>query len=294
VGINTGENEISVYIDGAPIEVKSRDPLYRSAREWLERHMDGGAVLDFGCSNGVATYGLDPRLTVFGIDLDSTALEAARKHNPDYRGVQSSMQDFGRCTLDIPFGAGTTSGVSEVLLLDVLEHAPRQDSADFLNTLRISLNPNHALFVSMPLISPASVETLRGLAGIVKNRKRPEGGLFDRTHEILTGRKGHLRLLRAGGYTVTEEYETNRMEGITGKWDWKDAEPITPFSAKAWAEEHGHPGRLGQAAGMVYGSLRRFYDATHRQESRLPGGGVSEALTVMQGVYVARPIRSVA
>jgi SAM-dependent methyltransferase len=268
------------YTDKRDIDVVSRGGLYASTYELIARHSRTRTVLDLGCSDGVGTYGLSPDFQALGVDFDPQSVELAndiarrrmqRGEGPRYEAVCADLLDPSPDLLqrlrDTPFDT--------VVALDVLEHFTWADATSILEMLRSTLGA-HTLIVSMPVISLRSIETYRGLAGIARDRARPQDGLFDRTHEILKGKAAHRRLFRESGYGVLEEYQTDHVIGTSGDWQWQSggsaASHLTAEIARRTASGHRIPRYLTQvyAAAQPHPLARRAV----------------EALVVYQGLYV--------
>lgn len=282
----TGE---SVYTQGDFVD-RAGLPLYCAARELVEIHSRTGVVLDIGCSDGPATYGLrEAGIEVYGMDMSHQALEAARESTPGYMGFVCDMRRLP------PDDFFKTSDVDTVLMLDVLEHENREDSLKVLRSLRDKLTPAHTLIVCMPIISPLSRCTWREAAQWQRSGERPETGLFDRTHQILTGQRGHMRLFTGAGYRVEERYQTNDVDHLTGTWDFMTRSAGAVATGPSVEAEVDNP--LARIGGVITRSfthpseeITAIYHKAHLQGGRLAFlKGVSERLVAFQGLYVLKP-----
>lgn len=264
------------------IETRSQYPLYRTIRELLREHHGGGYVLDIGCSDGVATYGMDGVQTI-GVDLSLDALAAGHRHNEKgFFGVVANMQD-------LPFDRNGLEQVDTVVMLEVLEHEKWENSRDTLRFLRENLPDNHHVIVSMPIISNVSIRTwYERLSMLLDGGRRPPTGLYDRTHQIFTNRKGHHSLFTQAGYAVADEYQTNHIEGVTGEWRWK-ADQSAPQNIRPGYRELSTRYKLIKAASDL---IRLAYSSSHSGSS-MPhriGQTVTESMVAYQGIYVLQAV----
>ena len=273
----------SVYI-GPPIEQRANHPLYQSVRELVEKYSVTGEVLDIGCSDGVATFGLEDTV-VYGLDLSGSALEAAKQYNPQYNAIQGDIRH-------LPLNKQGARNIDTVLLLDILEHEPAADTTAFLGNLHGLLRQGHTLITSMPIISPLSIETWREGLHALHAGERPPTGLFDRTHRILTGRNGHINMFKQAGYSVVEEYQTNHLEAVNGDWRWKRDNPALGHDTEEWLGSLGLSEKSLGAVMFAYRSLEKLYNRYHNGNSHNEHDGaakISEALVAYQGLYVLKP-----
>lgn len=269
------------YTGSRDIDAVSRGGLYASACELVRRYSRTRNVLDLGCSDGVGTYGLDPGYHVLGIDFDRSAVDlanriarrrSAKREGPRYEAVEADLLDLPSDVLlrlrGTPFDT--------VVALDVLEHFNRSDAIGILRMLRSVLPAGFVVIVSMPVISPLSIETHRELWSIARERHRPHSGLFDRTHRILTGKHSHRRLFRRAGYTVVEEHQTDHVVGTTGDWEWQ-------AGGTAATHLRAEISRRTESRHRVACYLTQVYSAAQR--SSVTRKAVEAAL-VYQGLYV--------
>lgn len=113
---------------------------YRKVRlvEFLRPHIQGTRVFDYGCGDGIITYLISNFCHVTGIDLDVTALKQ--------RFPQNSF-----CSIDMADFNLTQLPQSDcLLLLDVLEHIPKEFETQFL--LKLSSKTKKVIF-NIPEIS---------------------------------------------------------------------------------------------------------------------------------------------
>lgn len=272
------------YTADRDIAVVSRDGLYASAYELIRRYSRTKSVLDLGCSDGVGTYGLDPSFYALGIDFDGHSVNLANKiahergargEGPQYEAVEASLLDLPSELMqrlrDTPFDT--------VVALDVLEHFTRPDAIAILEVIRDVLSAHHVWIVSMPVVSPLSIETHRELVRIARNRRRPANGLFDRTHKILRGKSSHRRLFRDAGYRVVDTYHTDHIIGTTGDWDWQSGGSAVTHLESEIARRTESQHRAARYVTQVYSAAQRHPMARK----------AIEAAFVYQGLYVLSP-----
>lgn len=68
------------------------DASYRSRiNDWIEQYVDGGAILDLGCSDGHVGFSLDPRCYSHytGVDLSTVAIARAQKMHSDFNKTKN-------------------------------------------------------------------------------------------------------------------------------------------------------------------------------------------------------------
>ncbi len=267
------------YTADRDIDVVSRTGLYASTYELIRRHSRTRNVLDLGCSDGVGTYGLDPSYHALGIDFDGHSVNMANQiaqkraaGGPRYEAVEASLLDL---PLDLVQRIRGTP-FDTVTALDVLEHFERSDAVAILNTFRSLLPADHTLIVSMPVVSAVSIETYRELVQIARNRRRPENGLFDRTHKILRGKSSHRRLFREAGYQLVEEYQTDHIIGTTGNWNWQLGGAAATHLASEIARRDASHHRAAQYMTRIYSAAQNHAIARK----------AVEAAFVYQGLYV--------
>lgn len=197
----------SVYTR-ADFGLRSSAPLHVAARQLAEMHSNG-PIVDLGCSDGVTSVGLQGVSSeVIGLDASLAALKQYKKRNTEANLVCADITTM-------PFRENEGRPVTG-LMLDVLEHVDRKEAIAVLGSLRKILNPDHQLIVSMPIISPLSINTWMELFQTLKKGRRPATGLFDRTHQILTDSNGHRRLFEEGGYEVLEDYRVVADGSVVG------------------------------------------------------------------------------
>lgn len=216
MAINQTEGK-SVYASNTLEEhrAKSEEALYLSVREMVVKAIPdkNGVVVDLGCSDLVATGPLiEKGYQVVGLDLDLTALRKAREFYPN---AVALLADVTAIPLAIE-----PEKPKIIVMLDILEHLGRGEAIYALREIRERMG-NHMIIVSMPNISPFSIYTIAEGIKMIKGMKRPEKGLFDRTHQILTDIDGHQQMFYEAGYDVMERHVTTWDEGVTGDWDWK-------------------------------------------------------------------------
>lgn len=268
MAINT-ENGVSVYCPSPPQE-RATQPLYRAARHLIARYSETRHVLDLGCSDLVASLDLaHAGFTVYGVDLARSALRIARESAPQARLALASLTE-----LPIRDTAGKIDGV---FLLDVLEHLPKGDAVGLLRTLSERL-PHRPLsvVVTMPVISPFSVNTLKEGLRMALAGRRPSTGLFDRTHHILTNSAGHKAIFTQAGYRVVEEGYTDG-QGVVGIAYPAGSTP-TPVAR-----------RMSLASAVVEFSVRTAIPRLLAPLGRETTEAVVRRLTEYQGMYVIQP-----
>ena len=206
MGSNT-ERGFSVYCQN-DITTREQGVLYKAAREIAQRQTCGKLILDLGSSDLPASRLLiEDGHQVIGLDLEISCLKKAKERNPEANLIQADL------TKNLPFNPKTEVG--SVILLDVLEHLEKEEAIGLLKNLA-GHYPQALLIISIPIISPFSIPCLYELLQVIRQRKRPPMGLFDRTHKILVNRSGHLDIFSKAGYEVCETYATNMFEGLTG------------------------------------------------------------------------------
>jgi 2-polyprenyl-3-methyl-5-hydroxy-6-metoxy-1,4-benzoquinol methylase len=282
VAINLTPNSESVYTQ-RPIEQRAQFPVYVAARELAQRYTQTGHILDIGCSDGAATWQIGDEYTVYGVDLSEQAVREAPVNTAGFVGICADMRQ-------LPFSKESIGQIDTVLLLDILEHEEWEDSQRVLEELRTILPADHHLIVSMPIISPLSIETWKSRMGILlSGGERPDMGLYDRTHKILTGQAGHRRLFAEAGYAVEQEFQTNHVEGLTGTWPWQTPEGRNGDFLGRYLQQTEMP-RAAKAAALVLG---RILSATYFAASDSNSTHMRKAienLVAFQGVYVLKPI----
>lgn len=118
---------------------------YRKALEWryrwVNRYCRGKDALDAPCGVGWGTSLLRGCRSVIGLDLDSEAIEYARRHYGGYaRFVTGDMRE-------LPFGNETFDVVA---CLEGIEHVPRDVGEAFLKEADRVLRKGGNLFISSP------------------------------------------------------------------------------------------------------------------------------------------------
>ena len=261
----SAESGRSVYCE-VPVQKRMDYPHYQAARELVCRYCRTGSVLDLGCSDLVASLQLSEcGFNVYGTDLDLSSLNLARKNSARAKLFQANLPH-------LPIGA--QNSIDTVLLLDVLEHLNAEEAKNLLVHLAKNAQVPLSIIVSMPIISWASIACWQERLSMLKTRRRPATGLFDRTHRILETREGHHRLFSTCGYTIAEEYYTSWDEGVSG--DWKTVtRPELPR----------HRPRLRAYLALTEEVVPRVIhplDKTKRADVR-------RALKEYQGLYVLQP-----
>ena len=263
-----------------PFDVRREHAVFRSVRELVRRHSVTRRVLDLGCSDGVATAGLDG-YQVYGVDAHLPSLTAARRHQPGYHAIAADLRR-------LPFGPESVRGVDTVLLLDVLEHLPRPTAGGVLQGLRGLLPREHTLIVTMPIVSPLSALTWYEAALVAARRRRPATGLFDRTHHILAGRRAHHGVFTAGGYGVVAEYQSNLVAGVTGDWEWKTTPVIGDEQLDREVQARVQSPGAARALTKGLRAVRRVYARAEGSQSALARRACRAGLAY-QGLYVLQP-----
>ena len=276
---NIRADQNSVYL-AADVIGRSNMGLYRSVRELVGEYSQTGSILDVGCSDGIATIGLEG-VTICGLDINEGALRAARAHNPGFIAIRGDIRRP-------PFPATGLGDIDTVLALDILEHEKRADTLSFLQGLRADLRPEHTIIASMPIVSLLTVDSLREGILAVRRRERPETGLFDRTHQILRGQRAHRKLFKDAGYAVVEEYRTNHFTDVTGDWKWQQAADANLYDPEAWLAVVTKDSRLEAPTKAVYRYAKELYDDAQNGHHPL-GRKIMEAVTAYQGLYVLKP-----
>lgn len=211
------ENGQSVYCR-EPIEKREIQPLYSAVRELVHKHSQTRTVMDIGCSDLPASRILNiSGFQVIGVDLDKSCLRKAKSRGDKSDLVQADARH-------LPFN---NTKADAVILLDILEHLERYEAIELLTRIPEFTADNPKVIVSMPIINLFSIPCQREFLLMTRQMKRPLIGLFDRTHKIFTGRKGHKQLFKDAGLIPEEEYYTFWKLGLSGYWelnvsgDWK-------------------------------------------------------------------------
>lgn len=260
------ENGRSVYCQ-RDIEQRANNPLYQVARTLIRRNVSpGGIILDLGCSDLVASGSLTKEYKVIGMDLAMDALVDGKERFPEGNTVLADARQ-------LPFGR--SEAVGGVLMLDVVEHLKREEAVKFLSTVRENF-PQAVSIVTMPIISTYSMRANIDRIGIALRGQRPEMGLFDRTHEILTDRKGHRLLFRESGMEVVDEYATLAFGGVSGDWQIEKAVEKTTWK-----------GTLKQSLATAVDLIPKVVHPLDTEKQK----ALREEMAEYQGVYVLRPKR---
>ena len=263
MGLNQEQGR-SVYCEG-DLAVREISPLYDAAREMITRvSRPGDIILDLGCACLLASRLLkEGEYNVIGLDLDFDALATAKKRDATTPLVCADL---------VRFPMGSDERVKAVLLLDVLEHLTREDAKGLLEELTEKFNC--PLVVSMPIISLFSLPCLKERFRMWQHGgERPVMGLFDRTHKILTDRKGHRQIFEDAGYLVEAEYISS-WRGVTGEWE--TVHPVVVPSVLRW--------RAKQLADVVIPAVLCPFDRSARQE-------VYKTIEGVQALYLLKPNR---
>lgn len=185
----------SVYTEFAPRDARTDNPVYNTVQAILDTLPDG-RILDIGASDGVANHHqrLQDTENVVGIDLSMAALRCNDTET-------TILADAAT----LPFKDDV---FDHVIALDVLEHLTPRRALLALQEIRRTGTDHHTLIASMPIISPTRCMTWKEALQVVNNRKRPDLGLFDKTHRILAGPLVHQTLFHAAGYVTSAAYDT--------------------------------------------------------------------------------------
>ncbi len=254
------ENGLSVYYR-EDIAKRETYHLYRAVRELAGRFSRSGTILDLGCGDFPTSRILQKDgFNVVGIDLDESALRQGKGNYPSANLVLGDLRN-------LPISE--QNDIDVVFALDVLEHLEREEAADVLRSLA-SIAPAATIIASMPIISKVSIPTYTQGIPILFKGKRPETGLFDRTHKILTDTDGHKAIFSEAGYDVVEEYRANWIDGVTGEWEDMDQ--------REYADQL--KGKLFKALGWhILPRLRHPFNEERRDET-------IDHLTSRQALYV--------
>lgn len=246
------ENGESVYCQ-PPIKERQEFGLYVRARELVKAYSVRKSVLDLGCSDLVASSALaEEGFSVIGLDLARPALERAKCNGKTFL-AQADIRN-------LPLSTNTP--IDAVLALDILEHLTRDEARSVLYEVKNKLD-NPTFIVSMPIIS-ANLGTVREGVKMIKERKRPAKGLFDRTHQILTGKSGHLELFERAGLSLKEYDFTNCFGGTLSGWENVDTEKF---------------GRRAMVTKKIFHDLPINLLGEYGQK-------ISDAAVAYQGIYV--------
>lgn len=185
----------SVYTVSAPIDARADNSVYNTVEAILAQ-ANPKAVLDIGASDGVVNYNqrLTPTDAIIGLDIARSAAHANEWELP----VQADA-------VSLPF---KDDAFTHVLALDIIEHLTPTEAVQSMQEIQRVGAPDHQLIVSMPIISPTRLMTwIEGRRALLA-RQRPETGLFDRTHRILSGPLFHRLLFETAGYDINAAYDT--------------------------------------------------------------------------------------
>lgn len=103
----------------------------------------GKSVLDCACGWGYGStilkaMGAD---VVFGLDIDTSAIEYAKKH------YETSSVKFGNTDITIPF---ETSGMDVIVSIETFEHVPRESVTQMLTNFRNACKPGGLIIITTP------------------------------------------------------------------------------------------------------------------------------------------------
>lgn len=261
MGLNQEQGK-SVYCEGN-LAKREISPLYDAAREMITRvSRRGDIVLDLGCACLLASKILKENgYNVIGLDLDPDALAIAQKRGTAIPLVCADLTSF-------PMGGNER--VRAVLLLDVLEHLTREGIKGLLGELAEKFGC--PLVVSMPIISPFSFPCLKERLRMWQHGgDRPMTGLFDRTHMVLTDRKGHRQIFEDVGYSVEAEHVSS-WRGVTGTWE--TVRPVAVPSVLRW--------KAKQLIDVVIPAVLYPFDRFAREE-------VYKTIEGVQALYLLKP-----
>lgn len=204
MGINTDIEGSSVYCR-TPYEIRAQHSLYSQAATWIRQYAPNGSiVIDFGCNDLVGSAKLQSSHRVIGVDLCPAGLKEARNHHPYARLVYADVNN-------LPFSA--SNDVRGLMFLDILEHLTKPEAVLLLSKTR-SLFPLATAVVSMPLVQPSIPLAQELYFAFDRGFVRPDTGILDRTHKILTNRSGHHQLFFEGGYSVSQELLNCKYMGV--------------------------------------------------------------------------------
>ncbi len=83
-------------------KMKLRNNQYEIDKIFLEKYISKGSVLDVGCGGGIFLSKLNKKFKKFGIDLDKTSINFAKKnYSYDFRLEQLGQDSFKKKTFDL-------------------------------------------------------------------------------------------------------------------------------------------------------------------------------------------------
>lgn len=191
-----------------PVLVRQDRKPYTSVQDVIERLIKPTTLLiDLGCADLVGTYkSIENGYQVVGVDTSLFVLKMARLNLPNANLINADIKN-------LPIKTPKDQEVC-FLMMDVLEHLERSDAVNFLKDMKSRFGSK--IILTMPIISFQAIPTLYEFLMVLKNGKRPDTGLFDKTHGILTDTSGHKKIFSESGYCVVEsKIITN--DGIRGR-----------------------------------------------------------------------------
>ncbi len=133
------------YAKFHPADPEHRHGLFLLHQRMLGQHLPmerDAPILDVGCGRGYALE--DVRALGYtrlsGIDIDPGQVAFARQQGLDVTLVESAEK----------FLADQGGTYAAILLLDVLEHLPREKQQSFLQAIALSLRPDGCLICTVP------------------------------------------------------------------------------------------------------------------------------------------------
>ena len=196
MSINQTESGKSVYCS-TPFEQRVNQPHYETLRGLIRKYSRTHHILDLGCSDLAATQPLEEEgYTIYGLDLDPSALSKARCNcsRASLIGADLNCLPLGRL-----------GQIDTILAADILEHLNEDEAIRLLKRMTEIGGCSISIIVAMPIISNYSVPYLIEAAQAKLRGQRPETGLLDRTHFILTNTDGHRKIFGEADYLVNEE-----------------------------------------------------------------------------------------
>jgi len=158
---------------------------------------------------------------VINVDLDETLLAYCRKVYPKAILIKADL-DKGLPEIQ------NLEKVDVVVALDVLEHFTVGDCVKLLVQLREKMAGRpFVLIVLMPVIYWTKVPTWFEWFRKIRDSGKVSKGLFDSTHKIFMGQRGHKELFKRAGFGIMEEQVMNAIDVITGDWKTLDLGKVT-------------------------------------------------------------------
>lgn len=221
------------------------NPQYVAARETIKKYSKKKYIVELGGgpmhSSGVLA---NSGYRVVDVDLDDTLLDFVKKTYPGVETIKADLENGLPETLDV-------DGADVFVALDFLEHISYENCLKLLREIKEKKKGKPFILVTIfPTVDWLKVPTwfdwVRRLTDPVNVKK----GLFDPTHKFQLNQKGQKKLFERAGYRVLEEYPTNAIDAITGKWRELDLSKVSWMKNPIpWVENSK---KVGKIIGYVF------------------------------------------